>query len=304
MRIKQQDEILIQHDDSPKMINPEEKIQKANGQAEHFSAFITVNKKRYKRKPKNDKTGVDISNRFDILKDETCHFFMIDEEQEEKSRMNQDLIHSVPKESIEEIIKHKRTGKKKVNLNGIKPIETKNRFKLFEDNSGENVDQIVRRKLEIQSIMNIKKCLIKKCRHCNFKKRSCIVDRSNCPASERRCEYCKKVGHYPQSLNCKKKRKGNCRKHSPFDLKSDKHQRIRRPILKLINARIKQLEPFCPEVSTELNDGHHCQQKRTICSEIILMYIFLNYDFIINLDVKNKDGKVINRKAIRESVLK
>ena len=150
MRMKPQGEILFKHDDYPKMITPEKMMQKANGQAEPFSAFITVKKKIYNRKPTNDKTGVDISNRFEMLNDEICNFFMIDEEQEEKSRMKKFLKNIVPKESIEEKIKHSlKTGTKKVYLNGIKPIETKNRFKLFEDNSGENVDQIVRRKLEI-----------------------------------------------------------------------------------------------------------------------------------------------------------
>ena len=63
MRMKPQGEILFKHDDYPKMITPEKMMQKANGQAEPFSAFITVKKKIYNRKPTNDKTGVDISNR-------------------------------------------------------------------------------------------------------------------------------------------------------------------------------------------------------------------------------------------------
>ena len=47
-----------------------------------------------------------------------------------------------------------------------------------------------------------KRCL-KKCRYCNFKKRSCFFNPHSCKAKQLRCYSCLKMGHFPQSLNCK-----------------------------------------------------------------------------------------------------
>ena len=43
----------------------------------------------------------------------------------------------------------------------------------------------------------------KKCRYCNFKKRSCFFNPHSCKAKQLRCYSCLKMGHFPQSLNCK-----------------------------------------------------------------------------------------------------
>ena len=44
---------------------------------------------------------------------------------------------------------------------------------------------------------------LKKCRYCNFKKRTCIVDPFSCKALKLKCFKCRRSGHFPQSLNCK-----------------------------------------------------------------------------------------------------
>ena len=104
----------------------------------------------YKRKSKTEKNEVNVNNRFDILNEESCNFFMISEEQEENRKKNQNLRQSVPKMRFEEINTTRlETGAKKINSNDLKPTDTKNRFKIFEDNSGESVDQIVERKFRI-----------------------------------------------------------------------------------------------------------------------------------------------------------
>ena len=96
-----------------------------------------------------------------------------------------------------------KNGKKKVKEISLKTFETKNRFTVFEDNAEDQVDEILKR----MEINKINKCLLKKCRTCNLQKRSCLVSRSNCTAFQKRCLACNKSGHYPKSLNCKKKRK-------------------------------------------------------------------------------------------------
>ena len=51
----------------------------------------------------------------------------------------------------------------------------------------------------------------KKCRNCGFKTK-CHLFPGNCSAIERNCRECKKKGHFPKSLKCKKFRSQNLHK--------------------------------------------------------------------------------------------
>ena len=73
----------------------------------------------------------------------------------------------------------------------------------FESSSINDSEQLKNR----SELMKTPKTSLKKCRSCNFKKRCCVMMRSNCTASSRTCYACNKKGHYPKSLNCKKTRK-------------------------------------------------------------------------------------------------
>ena len=57
------------------------------------------------------------------------------------------------------------------------------------------------------SVLKTPKRFLRKCRHCSFKKRTCVVDPFSCNARHKNCSVCFKVGHYPQSMNCKAKSK-------------------------------------------------------------------------------------------------
>ena len=92
----------------------------------------------------------------------------------------------------------------------LENLETKNPFRLLENNPEENVDGVLKRMKEIEYIQTLKKADIKQCRSCTFKKRSCMIDRSSCSAVDKMCVLCKKTGHFPKSLKCKKYRKINC----------------------------------------------------------------------------------------------
>ena len=92
----------------------------------------------------------------------------------------------------------------KYSLNHLKKFETRNRFSLLENISEENVTSVLNRIQEIKFIQTLKKADIKRCHSCNYKKRSCMIDRSSCSAVDKVCVLCKKIGHFPKSLKCKK----------------------------------------------------------------------------------------------------
>ena len=65
--------------------------------------------------------------------------------------------------------------------------------------------KITSRSAETKDLLLASKSLLKKCRWCAFKKRSCVLDRTLCTAFEKKCYRCSKTGHFPRSLNCKKR---------------------------------------------------------------------------------------------------
>ena len=136
-----------------------------------------------------------------------------------------------------------------------------------------------------------------------------------CNAALRNCWACGKVGHYPQSLNCKaKKRKQNKKQFSASD-KVNFHQnmKISEKSLKLVKKRMKQLEQ---ESSVELNKIANTRKafSKPMRDEVIpffLMYIFLNHDclFLENklrsqrLKSKQKDCQPILYIVQKENLL-
>ena len=87
-----------------------------------------------------------------------------------------------------------------VTSNCLRKFDTKNWFDLLRGNAIENV-------LEIINVLKTPKKSLKKCRRCNFKKRSCILDPLSCSSIGNNCSKCQKNGHYPQSIYCKLTRK-------------------------------------------------------------------------------------------------
>ena len=79
-----------------------------------------------------------------------------------------------------------------------------NEFEHFEDCQLEDTYSAGQSK---EAMLLSPKSSLKKCRFCNFKKRSCTLHKSNCTAVSSTCYSCNKAGHFPKSLNCKKTRR-------------------------------------------------------------------------------------------------
>ena len=56
-------------------------------------------------------------------------------------------------------------------------------------------------------ILNVPKKCLKKCRSCNYKKRTCALNPWSCKAQNLICYKCSRYGHFPRSMNCKGGRK-------------------------------------------------------------------------------------------------
>ena len=99
----------------------------------------------------------------------------------------------------------KRCRKKQLRVpattSNLKEGRSYNRFSLLENCSKDDMDVI---KMHCQ-LMSRPKSSLKKCRTCNFKKRICAISKTNCTSVGKICYACGKVGHFPKSLNCKKK---------------------------------------------------------------------------------------------------
>ena len=78
-------------------------------------------------------------------------------------------------------------------------FETSNPFKLL----GIMNEDYLERTVSKVNLKSVPKCSLKKCRYCNYKKRSCGISSSSCVARIKKCFKCGKRGHYPQSMCCK-----------------------------------------------------------------------------------------------------
>ena len=203
--------------------------------------------------------GVDLTNRFDCLEDEKSHMSTSIEMKEKehffktmftigsknifkikRTRVNMETrrikefenLSLDPRSNIDALETDK---KKKIKLACFK---TKNKFAVLSENHEEDFKKLIKR----FEIITAKKKSLKKCRTCNCKKRHCMLNPDMCSAINQTCSNCKKIGHFPKSLNCQKSRKfkKNCKQLK--DNKKSLFQKLSKKNLKLIKIRIKQIE--------------------------------------------------------------
>ena len=117
-------------------------------------------------------------------------------------------------------------------------FQTFNRFEPLCDNPEEDIEKLIK----TSYILSANKKSVKKCRTCHFKKRQCALSPSLCRAIDKVCNCCKKIGHFPKSLCCKKRRKYQNKNIAKMRSNGSFTQVISKKNLKLIKTRIQQLE--------------------------------------------------------------
>ena len=193
------------------------------------SCEIKEDKIVYNRKLKNPTANQNDGNKsVQFGGDSVCEFRFIQEEENKKFVQK----------------KEKRINSNKDEESCLQKFETMNRFEMIDADV-----QIIIKKIEINKTP---KKGLKKCRFCNFKKRSCSIDPSACTAKDKTCWRCNKVGHFPQSLCCQILRRLNRRKSDKVE--SDEIKSISKRNWRLIVKRIKELEYAEKQMNKQLLD--------------------------------------------------
>ena len=147
-----------------------------------------IKPKKFKRQPRSPVNVIKTFNKFEILSIEECNMVEVENYysyQENNTQGNYDVT---DRETDQKKIGNKKTLKWTTFFD-INP------FEVLMDNHEEGIKDIVRRNV----ILKTPKHCLKKCKRCNFKKRTCFVDSSTCKAAQQWCFKCNKKGHYPQS---------------------------------------------------------------------------------------------------------
>ena len=175
-----------------------------------------------------------------------------------------------------------------VKANSLDYFQSSNIISISENNSEGDIEKTKSR----SNIFSMKKVLPKKCRSCNYKKRSCLLNRSSCSAFLKSCFSCHKKGHFPKSLNCKRSRAKKQSKRTAINHPRTSVKQITEEDLELVNKRIKQLELVLIDNLFVVSDQKKKQNRSYLESiPFIMMYFFLNYEcFAADLYWKNKSN--------------
>ena len=287
------------------------------------SDFTTVKVNKFQRKVRSDQLVIESYNLFEKFNDQEFQVQVAEDHDVlgKKGDFSFEEHNSEVEETVTEdeefrIVRVNRSKRKvryhskipiSYSLVGLDKFETPNRFDILKNNSEEDVRKIIKR----LNIMKMKKALLNKCRHCNFKKRSCMLDRSSCSAKEKTCLACLKGGHFPRSLNCKrtrKARKSRVQSKTITDQVRKPPKKISSEVHKLINEKIVELE-------TVINSYSNCKrlskQTSNIPCEVIpfaMMFIFLNYGCIFSVDSYENVRSLLEYEKksteLRKSILK
>ena len=259
------------------------------------------------RSPDNRKEVTKLSNRFSNLEEEevpkeVCGIFMIGRRSIfQVARPGKPHQRIKQREGKETSTKNKKINKQKdhhvVSENQVEDMlnkfKTANRFDILRDNQEEDLLKILR----------TTKRSLKKCRKCNFKKRTCILDPSSCKEARSICRKCERFGHFPQSVYCKAQ-KPRKQKHSLANTfhNCPHSQKYKEDILHLLNKRIDQLEIILQEELAE-NRRDEIEDKTVIhiipldLIPFFMMYIFLNRDCMPRINDENVKGKLKIKQA-------
>ena len=169
----------------------EEHIQETDG--------IEFQKTKYRKKKETRKFFISTSNKFKLLEVDSVNEF--DHQIFNNFAANKKiLVNSLDKSKSRNNCKRSEGSCKDKGKLNFEQYEDHNTFEALKGNTIEDVTEIL-------NILRAPKKSLKKCRRCNYKKRTCVLDPWACISYERKCNRCHKYGHSPKSLNCKINRK-------------------------------------------------------------------------------------------------
>ena len=263
-----------------------------------------IKPRHYKQLREKLENIVETSNKFELLG--------IENENDERSVFQLSNHDEVEDQNLKlEENKKVKKGKKKPNQNkclviDLSPFENKNQFGILTDNAEEKVENILKR----VKLLNTSKRHLKKCKKCNFKKRSCLVDFSTCKSFDKFCSKCNKKGHFPQSQECKSRRKikkENLQKTENPDgcrIKKENLQQTQKPfdinpqILFLLKNKIHQLEYVKEMEARKTSDERWSPDLKMLMESLIKK----NPKWEKVLKVANKCAKKFSKRSSEEDI--
>ena len=225
-----------------------------------------IKPKRFKRQPKHPVNVIKTFNQFESLPIEECNMAEVENNTQEKYDVT----------DIE-------TDQKKIGITKklkLTKFFDNNPFEVLMDNHEEGIKNIITRNV----ILNTPKHCLKKCKRCNFKKRTCVFDSSSCKAVQQCCFKCKKKGHYPQSPYCEAKKRSKFTQETNMKTERIIPNIFDRNMLQLVAIKINQLESASEKnLSASFSDeSDSCNTTENIIPDnlipFLVMFICLNYD--------------------------
>jgi hypothetical protein len=138
--------------------------------------------KTFIRKARSSKAKIQV---YDRLEDSSCKKIdqVIDgDEMNKKNNVSESVEideYKVQKSRNWKFIRRAPLTKLKIKSYSLKKFEGENCFSILENNAEEVIEKLIDERL---NIIKMKKAQLNKCKNCNFKNRSCTLDRSSCPA--------------------------------------------------------------------------------------------------------------------------
>ena len=149
-----------------------------------------IKPKRFTRQSRSPVKVIKTFNKFESLAIEECNIVEVEKNYCYQENNRQEKYDVTDKETDQKKMFNSKT------LKWTKFFDN-NPFEILMDNHEEGIKDIVKRNV---ILMTPKHCL-KKCKRCNFKKRTCLFDSSTCKAAQQWCFNCTKKGYYHQSPN-------------------------------------------------------------------------------------------------------
>ena len=212
--------------------------------------FVQVKKFSFKKQDRKKIKDILLTNKFERLEDEAVFLSEL-EVPEAEVRKRKERKRKFNKQRVDLV----EESHKKNTECCLSQFETKNHIHILQEIYDESVEKV--------QIMKTPKRKLKKCRLCNFKKRSCLLNQGSCQAKKKSCWNCHKIGHFTQSLCCKKKRR-NKKKTTNIklyhlnseELVKENINLIFQTIRKLENRKSESEEPKENNYSSNENEGH------------------------------------------------
>ena len=214
--------------------------------------FQTVKRGKRRNSHSSFVDSIKTKNRFEALMEETL------EQVEEHYDDNEKFETEVSKSEVSKLKSKKM--ERRVKKQKTERVETFNKLALLVDNSEEDLSK----RIVNFEIDKTPKHQLKKCRKCNYKKRTCTLNSLSCKACQNVCSFCLKHGHFPQSIDCKKRKKMKQKVLSDNTFYDDPNGEDSGPMVQNENnEEMNEKDLLCEEDETELqtmgeNNVLHC----------------------------------------------